>query len=124
MTHLPAVVEVADFAVVEVVAYVPVVAYVLVVSRAVAAIAWPEDLGSHPIARPPIAGRPGAPDRWCAGPSDSRVSWYGWRGAAYGAAAVGAAAPAGPRLSLLRFPRRVPVQRAGRSAVLCPRLCS
>jgi len=72
---LPAVVEVADFAVVEVVAYVPVVAYVLVVSRAVAAIAWPEDLGSHPIARPPIAGRPGAPDRWCAGPSDSRVSW-------------------------------------------------
>jgi len=30
---------------------------------------------SHPIARPPIAGRPGAPDRWCAGPSDSRVSW-------------------------------------------------
>jgi len=75
MTHLPAVVEVADFAVVEVVAYVPVVAYVLVVSRAVAAIAWPEDLGSHPIARPPFAGRPGAPDRWCAGPSDSRVSW-------------------------------------------------
>ena len=75
MTHLPAVVEVADFAVVEVAAYVPVVAYVLVVSRAVAAIAWPEDLGSHPIARPPIAGRPGAPDRWCAGPSDSRVSW-------------------------------------------------
>ena len=41
MTHLPAVVEVADFAVVE------VVAYVLVVSRAVAAIAWPEDLGLH-----------------------------------------------------------------------------
>jgi len=98
MTHLPAVVEVADFAVVEVVAYVPVVAYVLVVSRAVAAIAWPEDLGSHPIARPPIAGRPGAPDRWCAGPSDSRVSWYGWRGAAYGAAAVGAAAAAGVSL--------------------------
>ena len=47
MTHLPAVVEVADFAGVEVVAYVPVVAYVLVVSRAVAAIAWPEDLGLH-----------------------------------------------------------------------------
>jgi hypothetical protein len=48
MTHLPAVVEVADFAVVEVVAYVLVVstvACVLVVSRAVAAIAWPEDLG-------------------------------------------------------------------------------
>ena len=54
MTHLPAVVEAADFAVVEVVAYVPVVAYVLVVSTvacvlvvsaAVAAIAWPEDLG-------------------------------------------------------------------------------
>jgi hypothetical protein len=53
VTHLPAVVEVADFAVVEaayvlVVAYVPVVstvAYVLVVSGAVAAIAWPEELG-------------------------------------------------------------------------------
>jgi len=51
---LPAVVEVAHFAAVEVAAYVPVVAYVLVVSRvacvlvvsaAVAAIAWPEDLG-------------------------------------------------------------------------------
>ena len=53
MTHLPAVVEVADFAVVEA-AYVLVVVYVLVVSTvacvlvvsaAVAAIAWPEDLG-------------------------------------------------------------------------------
>jgi hypothetical protein len=48
MTHLPAAVEVADFAV-EVVACVPVVsrvACVLVVSaRAVAAIAWPEGLG-------------------------------------------------------------------------------
>ena len=75
MTHLPAGVEVADFAWWRWWHTVPVVAYVLVVSRAVAAIAWPEDLGSHPIARPPIAGRPGAPDRWCAGPSDSRVSW-------------------------------------------------
>ena len=57
--HLPAVVEVADFVVVEekvasvlveVAAYVLVVstvACVLVVSRAVAAIAWPEDLGLH-----------------------------------------------------------------------------
>jgi hypothetical protein len=53
MTHLPAAVEVADFAVVEAVAYVLVVAYVLavskvacvlVVSAVVAAIAWPEDL--------------------------------------------------------------------------------
>jgi hypothetical protein len=47
MTHLPAVAEVADFAV-EVVACVPVVstvACVLVVSAAVAAIAWPEALG-------------------------------------------------------------------------------
>ena len=51
MTHLPAVVEVADFAVVEVVTYVLVVAYVLVVSRVACvlvvskAVAWPEDLG-------------------------------------------------------------------------------
>jgi hypothetical protein len=54
MTHLPAVVEVADSVVVEVVAYVLVVAYALVVSRVacvlvvsavVAAIAWPEELG-------------------------------------------------------------------------------
>jgi hypothetical protein len=49
MTHLPAVVAVAaaDFAV-EVAACVPVVsrvACVLVLSAAVAAIAWPEELG-------------------------------------------------------------------------------
>jgi hypothetical protein len=48
MTHLPAVVEVVAYVLVEVVAYVPVayvlVAYVLAVSAAVAAIAWPEDL--------------------------------------------------------------------------------
>jgi hypothetical protein len=48
MTHLPAAVEAADFAVVEDLVGVLVVstaACVPVGSRAVAAIAWPEDLG-------------------------------------------------------------------------------
>ena len=59
---------------------------------------------SHPIARPPIAGRPGYPGGPIAGrpgrpiagqpgrPIAGYPAGYGWRGAAYGAAAVGAAA--------------------------------
>src|SRR6516165_9805289 len=46
---------------------------------------------SHPIAGRPIAGRPGAPGRPIAG-YPGGYPGYGWRGAAYGAAAVGAAA--------------------------------
>ena len=50
---------------------------------------------SHPIARPPIAGRPGYPGRPIAGRPGRPIAGYpgyGWRGAGYGAAAVGAAA--------------------------------